>query len=94
METLQLVCRASGKRIGTFKTVFVVRGVGVFRKSQIALKAAKGTLRLISVVAIGKLYDSQFAKKKKSTRLEVKNYPFLKRDEFARDFGIKNFSWR
>ena len=94
MNILQLICNQTGKQIGSFRTLFVVRGVGVFRKPQNALKAAGGTLRLISVVVIGKLYDSQFAKKNKNTRLEVKNYPFLKRDEFAKDFGIKNFRWR
>jgi len=89
MNILQLICKQTGKQIGTLRTVFVVRGVGVFRKPESALKAAKGTLRIIRVIIIGKFYYGETTRKKASARLEVKSYPFLRRDEFAKDFGLK-----
>jgi len=94
MNTLQLVCKASGRKIGNIRTIFVVKGAGVFRKPESALKAAAGTLRIIRVIIIGREYYGEFFRNKKNTRMEIKNYPCLKRNEFAKDFGIKNFRWR
>ena len=94
MNTLQLICKESRKKIADIRTIFIVRGAGVFRKPKSALKAAEGTLKVIRVVIVGKEYYGEFFRKKKNTRMEIRNYPFLQRDEFARDFGIKNFRWR
>jgi hypothetical protein len=89
MNIVQLVYKQTEKRIGSIRINFVVKGVGIFNNPKGALKASKQTLREISVVIVGRLYNSKFHKEGEYTSIEIKRYTFLKRDQFAKDFGLK-----
>jgi len=89
MNIIQLIYKQTGKQIGNVRINFVVKGVGIFNNPKGALKASKQTLRPISVVLVGRLYNSTFSKKQEYTFIEIKRYSFVKRNEFVRDFGLR-----
>jgi len=89
MNIVQLVYKQTEKRIGNIRIYFVVKGVGIFRDPEGALKALKKPFMKISVVIVGKLYNNSSSKEKENTSIEIKKYSFFKRNEFAKDFVLK-----
>jgi hypothetical protein len=88
MNIVQLVYKQTEKRIGSIRIYFVVKGVGILHDPEGALKAIR-PFKKISVVIVGKLYTNLSSKEKEDTSIEIKRYSFLKRNEFAKDFGLK-----
>jgi hypothetical protein len=88
MNIVQLIYKKTGDKIGSVRIYFVVKGVGIFHNPKGAFKAV-GPFKKISVVIIGKLYANSSSKEKENTSIEIKKYSFLKRKEFAKDFGLE-----
>lgn len=89
MNIVQLIYKQTEKQIGSIRINFVVKGVGIFNNPMGAFKALKQTLRPISVVLVGRLYNSTFSKKQEYTSIEIQRYSFVRRKKFIKDFRLK-----